>query len=424
MRMLIFALIALLGTYAASAIEVVGYVGNYRLSADHILAIAEWEADPEAPHLLVFTDLRTGRIGVLGETGEDEVALAAGLMSGGEAARLRFERVDGRVIALTLTEPGHRPRRAERIADRAQEITVDADSAQLQGTLWLPPGKGPFPAVALVPAGALGRAAPATFTNFFLSEGFAVLAYDRRPGPASFQTSAADAVAAVETLRRRPEVNPNIVGLWGHSQGGWLSLLAAASSPSVAFVIDHSGMLVPAWQQELYRLAAEATADGVAPDVVQEAVAFETHLMRVAASGEGWPEIAAELAVVPAPPWHAIVYKPASLADLQGVWRNDFSFDPRPFATHVRQPVLALFGALDKSTPIESAANLVHALGPAGIVTIEFFPTANHAFLDAKTGGNAEIPGLSRFAPGMFESMRRWLEPLARRRGRDTRTSH
>lgn len=378
-----------------------------------VLAIAEWEVDPEAPHLLAFTDLRTGRVGVLGEAGEDELTLAAGLMSGDEAARLRFERTAGRVTALTLSEPGHAPRRAERIADRAEEIAVDAGSAQLQGTLWLPPGDGPFPAVALVPAGALGRTATATFPNFFLAEGFAVLAYDRRPGPAPFQTYAADALAAVEALRRHPEVDPERAGLWGKSQGGWLALLAAPRSPSVAFVIDHAGMLVPAWQQELYRLAAEATADGVPPAVVQDAVAFETRLMRVAASGEGWPEIAAALAVVPSPPWHALVYKPASLAELQDVWRHDFSFDPRPFVAGIRQPVLALFGGLDRSTPIESAANLIHAIGPAGSVTVEFFPTANHAFLDAKTGGNAEIPGLSHFAPGMFETLRRWLERVA-----------
>lgn len=38
-------------------------------------------------------------------------------------------------------------------------------------------------------------------------------------------------------------------------------------------------------------------------------------------------------------------------------------------------------------------------------LTISFFPTANHAFLDAVGGGNAEIPSLSRFAPGMFDVM-------------------
>jgi dienelactone hydrolase len=426
MRTLLCVLIGLLGipsagaAGAAAALDFAAYAGNYRIGVDHVVAIAEWELDPGSPHLLAFTDLRTGRFGVLTEAGKDEVTLAAGLMSGPEAARLRFERVQGRVTALTLTEPGQRPRRAERIADRRLEMTVDAGSVPLQGTLWLPPGKGPFPAIVLVPAGALGRTAPATFTNFFLGEGFAVLAYDRRTGREPFETYAADALAAVEGMRRRPGVDPGRVGLWGHSQGGWLSLMAAAGAPSVAFVIDHSGMLVPAWQQELYRLAAEATADGVPPDVVQEAVAFETRLLRVAETGEGWPEIAAALAIAPAPPWQALVYKPASLAELQGVWRNDFSFDPRPFAARVRQPVLALFGGLDRSTPIESAANLVHAVGPGGKVTVEFFPTADHAFLEAHTGGNAEIPRLTRFAPGMFESMRRWLGRVAHlsRRGR------
>jgi hypothetical protein len=42
-------------------------------------------------------------------------------------------------------------------------------------------------------------------------------------------------------------------------------------------------------------------------------------------------------------------------------------------------------------------------------VHVAFFPTADHAFLDARTGGNAEIPSLSRFVPGMFDTMRDWL---------------
>jgi hypothetical protein len=68
--MLIRILLGLLGTHAASTIAFQAYVGNYRLAPDHILAIAEWEVDPEAPHLLVFTDLQTGRIGVLSEAGD------------------------------------------------------------------------------------------------------------------------------------------------------------------------------------------------------------------------------------------------------------------------------------------------------------------------------------------------------------------
>lgn len=402
--------------HAGATVDFGDYAGNYRLAADHVLAIAEWEVDPNAPHLLAFTDLQSGRIGVLTEVGEDQFALPAALMSGVEVARLHFQRVDGRIAGLTLTETGQEPRRAERISDRTEEITFGSDKAELQGTIWLPPGKGPFPAIALVPAGPLGRTAPATFTNFFLSQGFAVLAYDRRPGHASFETLAADAAAAVDALRRRPEVDSRLVGLWGHSQGGWLALLAAATSSNVAFVINHAGMLVPAWQQESYRIAAEAAADGTDFDVIQDAVRFHARMMRVAQSGKGWPEIEQALAIKPAPAWHALVYKPSSLSELQRLWRDDFSFDPRPLVARIRQPVLALFGGLDRSTPIESAAYLAHALKSAGNLTVEFFPTANHAFLDAVTGGNAEIPGLKQFTPEMFASMSRWL--IAQRKGR------
>jgi pimeloyl-ACP methyl ester carboxylesterase len=195
-----------------------------------------------------------------------------------------------------------------------------------------------------------------------------------------------------------------------------VSLVAASQSRAISFVIDHSGMLLPAWQQELYRLSSEARADGVNEEDIAKAVEFEARLMTVAAKGQGWPEIAETMRANEKASWMELVYKPASLDELQRVWRNDFSFDPRPFAGRVNQPVLGLFGGLDKSTPIESAANLANAVSDREMLTIEFFPTANHAFLEAKTGGNGEIATLSHFAPGMFASMHRWLRARARAR--------
>ena len=94
-----------------------------------------------------------------------------------------------------------------------------------------------------------------------------------------------------------------------------------------AFVIDHSGMFVPAWQQELYRIGAEGMADGIPPTEVAAAVSFETKLMQVGRTGEGWNELMAMLQSKGA--WQDLVYKPASLQELQQIWRDDFSFDPR-----------------------------------------------------------------------------------------------
>src|SRR5262249_49628085 len=142
---------------------------------------------------------------------------------------------------------------------------------------------------------------------------------------------------------------------------------------------------------------------------VAEASAYEAELMEVARSGAGFDRLAARRTDAGKAAWLDLVYKPKSLEELQDVWKSDFSFDPRPFAARVRQPVLALFGGLDRPTPIESAANLVHARAGRAGLTVRFFPTANHAFLEGVTGGNSEIPVLTRFAPGMFETMRAWL---------------
>ena len=392
--MLLLSLFAL----TARAAGLAAYAGNYSL-AGHTLAIAEWEIDPAAPHVLAFTDLHSGRFGVLEEAARDVYVLRERVMSGPEAARLQFTR-----NGLIFTAAGKKPGTARRLPHRTIEMT----GASRPATLLLPPGNGPFPAIVIVPAGHAGRLAAATFPNFFLSQGFAVLAYDRRNERAPFETYADDAIAATEMLRARPDIDGRRVGLWGHSQGGWLSLIAASKAAGVAFVIDHSGMFVPAWQQELYRIAAEGMADGIPPTDVAAAVSFETKLIQVARTGEGWDELVAMLTNEKGS-WQELVYKPASLQELQQIWRDDFSFDPRPLAAGVKQPVLALFGGLDRSTPIESAANLKRAMPSNTRLTEMFFPTANHAFLDATTGGNHEIPNLQRFAPGMFEAMRRWL---------------
>ncbi len=416
MSMICLAVLSLLSGSIAATPDFTAYAGNYRSAANEVIAIAEWELDPSSPHVLAFTNLKTGRIGVLTELGGDEFALHEGLLAGAQVAAIHFVRSRDRVIALTYVPSVGQLLRAQRVETRREELTIDAGHVKLGATLYLPAGRRRFPVIVIVPAGAVGRTAAAIFPNFFVAEGFGVLVYDRRPGSAQFTTYAADAVATVEYLRRRPDVDARNIGLWGHSQGGWVSLVAASQSRAISFVIDHSGMLLPAWQQELYRVGAEARADGVIDEDVARAVEFEARLMTVAAKGQGWPAVAETMRANEKASWMELVYKPGSLDELQRVWRNDFSFDPRPFAGRVRQPVLALFSGLDKSTPIESAANLANGVPDREKLTIEFFPTANHAFLEAKTGGNAEIATLSHFAPGMFASMHRWLRANVRGR--------
>ena len=88
MRCLALGLV-LCSAVTASGDDLSRYTGNYRLG-ERVLAIAEWETDPAAPHVLAFTDLRSGRFGVLTESGPNTFALHEGVMAGPVTARIRF----------------------------------------------------------------------------------------------------------------------------------------------------------------------------------------------------------------------------------------------------------------------------------------------------------------------------------------------
>src|SRR6059036_567759 len=100
MSVLCIAVLSLLSASIAATPDFTAYAGNYRLAANEVIAIAEWELDPSSPHVLAFTNLKTGRIGVLTELGNDDFALREGLLAGLQVAAIRFIRSRDRVIAL------------------------------------------------------------------------------------------------------------------------------------------------------------------------------------------------------------------------------------------------------------------------------------------------------------------------------------
>jgi Predicted hydrolase of the alpha/beta superfamily len=76
-----------------------------------------------------------------------------------------------------------------------------------------------------------------------------VLGYDKRGvgestgdwNAATYEDLAGDAVAAVEYLKTRRDIDAAQIGLLGISQAGWIMPLAAVRSKDVAFLISISG---------------------------------------------------------------------------------------------------------------------------------------------------------------------------------------
>jgi dipeptidyl aminopeptidase/acylaminoacyl peptidase len=76
------------------------------------------------------------------------------------------------------------------------------------------------------------------------SEGEATGAY----GSPGYQIDVLNAVASIKQL---PEVNPEAVGMWGHSMGGYLTLRAMVSSPDVKAGVIWAGV-VASYEEMLY----------------------------------------------------------------------------------------------------------------------------------------------------------------------------
>ena len=137
-----------------------------------------------------------------------------------------------------------------------------ASDVTLAGTLSVPDGSGPFPAIVLVtgsgPEDRDESIAPAAAIKPFAiiadalaRAGVVVLRVDDRGtakstgdySTASVSDFTADAAAALAYVRTRAEVDPARTGLLGHSEGGLDVAEIAAADPSVAFVV---GMAPPA----------------------------------------------------------------------------------------------------------------------------------------------------------------------------------
>ncbi|GAA3995238.1 alpha/beta fold hydrolase [Hymenobacter fastidiosus] len=169
---------------------------------------------------------------------------------------------------------------------RIEEVTVSnpVDNTLLMGTLTIPAGAGPFPAVLLLTdIGSQDRDATlgsyrmfGELADYLTRQGTAVLRLDDRGtgqsgGDNASTTTASlvkDAQAGLNFLRTRPLVDFNHLGLIGHGEGGNVALLTAAQPLPPAFVVTlaASGVIgseqLMLRQTEMRRSSASDTTRG------------------------------------------------------------------------------------------------------------------------------------------------------------------
>ena len=126
----------------------------------------------------------------------------------------------------------------------------------------------------------------------------------------------------------------------------------------------------------------------------------------VARTGEGWDALQAAMVRGAREGWLSYVNPPPSLENLRWNWDHILSYDPAPALEALNCPVLVLYGGLDTIVPARVHRDRMQAAlerARTRDVTIKVFDKANHAFLQAVTGGRRERrrpQGLRRRLPG------------------------
>src|SRR6185503_15914926 len=165
---------------------------------------------------------------------------------------------------------------------KQERLTIRHGNISLAATLVLPGTKGRHRAVVFVPGSqALSRDESAPFREFdaLISNGIGILIYDKRgTGESngnwqeeSFDGLADDALAGVALLKKRPDINPQQIGVWGFSQGASIAPLAASRSRSIAFVIMTSGGGISMPEAEMNEQLARMRAQKMSEEEMKEA---------------------------------------------------------------------------------------------------------------------------------------------------------
>jgi pimeloyl-ACP methyl ester carboxylesterase len=383
--------------------------------------------------------------GKLGADGK----LTGSWTQGGAALPLELEKVDVRAVSNATPEK-RRPQTPKapfpyEVRDAA--FRNDVDDVDLAGTLTLPNGAGPWPAVVLVSgSGQQDRDETLMDHKPFLvladalsRAGIAVLRYDDRgvggskgdPSNATSLDFSRDAEAAVTWLQKQPGIDREKVGVVGHSEGGLIAAMLAARRADLAGIVMLAGTGVDGGRILVSQGELVLRSEGLGGEdeirrsrVMQEALIDEVRgsgpdadLAALAARAgakirAGLPEELAKADDAAKAQLDESVT--AGLRRLGAPWFRFFiSHDPAADLAKVTCPVLAIIGGKDvQVAPALNLPAIRAALAAAGNTdaTVEELPGLNHLFQTATTGAVSEYDRIEEtIAPAAIATVRDWL---------------
>jgi dienelactone hydrolase len=323
---------------------------------------------------------------------------------------LRFNIDRDGLVAGMFFLPGevawNRPAYSKPDSFRERDVTVGEGQWKLPGTLTVPAGQGPFPAIVLVHgSGPNDRDETVGGTKVFkdLAEGLAsrgvvVLRYEKRTrqysaamaGLASFTVedeAVEDAVKGAALLRAQPEVNPKRVFVLGHSLGGYLAPRIAEEDGKLAGLVILAGAARPMEDA----VVDQAEYLGVSADNLKTVKAVAAKIKTLEPGDEDSPPVMG----APVAYW----------LDLKG-------YDPAALAKKLALPMLILQGDRDFQVTMKDFALWKAAVGANKAATMRAYPALNHLFVAGEgKSTEAEYRKPGHVAPEIIDDIAKFVAP-------------
>lgn len=325
-----------------------------------------------------------------------------------------------------------------------EDVTFESvPGVRLAGTVVIPPGTGPFPAVVFATGSGpqdrneelLGHKPFLVISDYLARHGIASLRFDDRgtaksSGNFPSATSADfanDVEAGVRFLRTRSGIARDHVGIIGHSEGGLIAPIVAARSKDVAFIVLLAGPGIAGDSILLLQQALVASASGVPQAMIDRNTDANRRMfaeLKVAKDSADavtrLGEVAKRMVATLPPEEQTKAAEQLRMAQTQLAtpWMRYFiSYDPQPTLQKVHVPVLAMNGALDLQVPpkqnLPAIASALQRAGNKDFRIVEM-PGLNHLFQPAITGSPTEYATISEtFSPAALDIIATWINAHA-----------
>lgn len=242
---------------------------------------------------------------------------------------------------------------------------------ELSGTLYVPRLPDKVPAVVVLHAASVPTRDQALYRHVIQALpalGIAVFVYDRRGSGKSggtladsdYDALADDGIAAQRMLAHDARIDPRRIGFWGLSQGGWLSLLAAARNPGTAFAISISAPMTTPDVQMNFAVANILRIKGYPEADVDMAIAARTAVDEFERGKLDRATAQARLDAVVDKPWFDLTYLGKTFQDPdKSRWAKEIRHDPLRTLASVHAPALVIYGANDPWVPAKLSAEIL-----------------------------------------------------------------